>query len=231
MAERPWKFESSRPHQHAGPALRQTAPLALSLSILTWQFPPMGEFVEASADIELGEAIRPAADAHARIHRDGFGATLILAVPFIGGIMAGSFAGMAVAMSFPQFGSWPTSILSIAGMFFGLLIGLRLYARRHLTGFLAALRKLGSPATFPTRFRFDADAISIENERLSHRIAWPAVLLIVPSKQHWLLQVDTITLAVPFRAFADAAAEQAFVDLAQKRLAHEARQRSVFKKH
>ena len=191
----------------------------------------MGEPIEATADIDLGEAIRPAAEAHARVHRGDLGATLVLAGPFIGGLMAGTVAGMAVAMSFPQFGSWPTSILSLAGMFFGLLIGLRLYSRRHLAGFLAALRKLGSPAIFPTRFRFDPDAITIDNERLSHRIAWPAVLLMVPSKDHWLLQVDTMTLAIPFRAFADAAAEQAFVDLAHERLSDDARHRSVLKRH
>jgi hypothetical protein len=189
------------------------------------------ETVEAHADVELGEAIRPAAEAHARIHRGELGATFALAVPFAGGIIAGTIAGMAVSLRFPQFGSWPTSILSVAGMFFGLVLGLRFYSRRHLTGFLAALRKLGSPATFPTSFRFDEDAISIDNERLSHRIAWPAVLLVVPSKDHWLLQVDTITIAVPRRAFADAAAEQAFIALAQVRLSEPARARSFFKTH
>lgn len=191
----------------------------------------MGEMIEANADVELGEAIQPAAEAHARVHRGELGATLILAVPFIGGILAGTIAGMAIALQFPQLGSWPTSVLSLAGMFFGLLVGLRLYSRRHLTGFLAALRKLGSPATFPTRFLFDDQGIRTENDRFSHRIAWPAVLFIIRGPEHWLVQVDTMTIAIPRRAFADAAAEQAFLDLAKARMSESARAHSVLATH
>jgi hypothetical protein len=116
-------------------------------------------------------------------------------------------------------------------MTIGLLIGLRLYSRRHLTGFLGGLRQMGSPPLFPTRFRFGPDGIEIVNERVSHRVAWPAVLFVVPSREHWLLQADTLTLAVPRRAFADLAAEQSFLDLVQSHASEEARSRSVFKTH
>ena len=189
----------------------------------------MGEAIEAQADIKLGEAYRPAAEAHARIYRGELKSTLVLALLFIGGIMAGTAAGMAVSLRFPQWGSWPTSILSLAGIMAGLFFGLRAYSRQHLGGFLAALRKLGSPALFPTRFRFTPEAIETENERVSHRIAWHAVLLVMPSRDHWLLQADTLTLAIPRRAFADPAAEQAFLDLVQALISDEARSRSVFK--
>ncbi len=189
----------------------------------------MGETVEASADVALGEAIRPAADAHARIYRGEIAGTFILALPFVGGIIAGSMAGMVVSWQFPQWGSWPTSMLSLLGMTLGLYFGLRLYSRRHLDGFLAGLRRMGSPELFPTRFRFDDQAIAIDNDRLSHRIAWPAIHFIVPGKDHWLVQVDTLTIAVPRRAFADHAAEQAFLDLARECMTDDARGRSIFK--
>jgi hypothetical protein len=189
----------------------------------------MGEIVEASADVALGEAIRPAAEASARVYRGELAGTFILALPFVGGIIAGSMAGMVVSWQFPQWGSWPTSVLSLLGMTLGLYFGLRLYSRRHLTGFLAGLRRMGSPELFATRFRFDEQAIAIDNDRLSHRIAWPAVLFIVSSKDHWLVQVDTLTIAVPRRAFADATAEQGFLALALECMTDESRGRSVFK--
>ena len=191
----------------------------------------MGEAVEACADIKLGEAYKPAAEAHARIYRGELAGTFLLALPFVGGVMLGTAAGMAIALYFPQWGSWPTSILSLAGMMVGLVVGLRLYSRRHLTGFLGGLRKMGSPPLFPTQFRFGPEGVEIENERVSHRIAWQAVLFVAPSHEHWLLQADTLTLAIPRRAFADPAAEQAFLDLVQARISEEARGRSVFKSH
>jgi YcxB-like protein len=187
----------------------------------------MGETIEASTDVVLGEAIRPAAVAQSRIHRGELGATVLLGLGFVGGTLAGTMAGTAVASQLPQYGSWPTSILSLFGMFVGLVVGLRLYSHRHMTGFLAALRKLGAPAVFPTRFVFDEEGIRTENDRMSHRIAWPAILFIVPSPDHWLVQVDTMTIAIPRRAFAGPVAEQAFLDLAKERLSEEARTRSV----
>jgi hypothetical protein len=191
----------------------------------------MGEIVEAQADVKLGEAFKPAAEAQARVYRGEIAGTVALALPFVGGIVAGSLAGMAVSLWYPQWGSWPTSILSLAGMTIGLFLGLRAYSRRHMSGFLAELRKMGSPPLFPTRFRFGPEAIEIENERVSHRIAWQAVLFVAPAREHWLIQADTLTLAIPRRAFADQAAEQAFLGLAEARIPDEARARSVFKSH
>jgi hypothetical protein len=191
----------------------------------------MGETIEANADIALGEAFGPAALAHARVYRDEFSGTLIFGLIFAAGIIGGTMVGTALGAWFPQFRDWTTSILGLAGMVAGLFLGLRLYSRRHLTGFLAGLRKLGSPATLPTRFLFDAEGIRTENDRFAHRIAWPAVLFIIPGPDHWLVQVDTMTIAIPRRGFADAAAEQAFLDLARLRMSNEARERSVFATH
>ena len=187
--------------------------------------------IEAEAEIALGEAIRPAAAAHARIYRGTLSATLIFAALFAAGILGGDIAGKEFVLWFPQWGDWPRAVLGIAWMIMGIFVGLQLYGHRQLSGFLAALRKLGSPETFPTRFRFEADVIAVENSRLSHRIAWPAVLFIVPEKDHWLVQVDTMTVAIPRRAFADASAEQAFLDLARDQMSDPARERSVLKSH
>ena len=191
----------------------------------------MGEAVEAHADVELGEAFKPAAEAQARIYRGELSGTVYLALPFVGGIILGTAAGTLISAWYPQWGSWPTSILSIIGMTGGLYLGLRLYSRRHLTGFLAELRKMGSPPLFPTHFRFADDAIHIDSGRVAHRIAWEAVLFVLPGRDHWLLQADTLTLAIPRRAFADPGAEQAFLDLVQGHISEAARSRSVFKSH
>jgi hypothetical protein len=191
----------------------------------------MGETIEGRADVKLGESYRPAAEAHDRIYRAGLASTILLALPFVGGIILGTAAGMAVSAFYPQWGSWPTSILSLAGMVVGLATGLRLYSRRQLTGFLDGLRKIGSPPLFPTQFRFGPDGIETVNSRVSHRIAWAAVLFVAPSRDHWLLQADALTLAVPRRAFTDATAEQAFLELVQASISDEARSRSVFKSH
>ena len=191
----------------------------------------MGEAVEASADIQLGEAFGPAAIAHARICRGGLGGALVFALAFGVGISAGTFAGVAIAVWNPVLGDWATSVLGLAGAVLGFMLGLRLYARRHVGGLLTGLRKMGSPDLFPTRFRFDDEAIHVDNERLSHRIAWSAVLFVAPGGEHWLVQADTMTLAVPRRAFDEAATEQAFLDFAEARISDDARRRSVFKSH
>jgi hypothetical protein len=190
----------------------------------------MGE-VEAKADIELGEAFKPAAAAHARIYRGTLSATLIFAALFVAGIVAGDIAGKEFVRWFPQWGDWPRAVLGVAWMVVGLLVGLQLYGHRQLSGFLAALRKMGSPAHFPTRFRFTPEGIETDNERVSHRISWNAVLFVAPGRDHWLVQADTLTLAIPHRAFADPAAEQAFLDLAEAQMSEPARNRSVLKSH
>ena len=182
--------------------------------------------IEASADVALGEAIRPAARAHERIYRVDFLTILLAALALAGCAIASSLLTIPVATlgSRFQFLSW---VIWIVGTFAGLAFALRIYARRHLDGFLGSLRRMGSPEVFPTRFRFDESGIDIDNDRLSHRIAWQAVHFMLPTAEHWLIQVDTMTLVVPRRAFADTADEQAFLDLAAAQMSDVARGRSV----
>jgi hypothetical protein len=119
------------------------------------------------------------------------------------------------------------SLLWIAGAFLGLIAALRIFSRQHMRGFLAGLKGMGSPALFHTRFQFDEEGIAIASQRSSWRAPWTSVLFVIPAPEHWLVQVDTTTLAFPRRIFADPAQEQAFLDLAGQGLTTEAKARST----
>ena len=180
--------------------------------------------IEAEADVVLGEAIRPAAEAHRHVYSGGWIPLLVASLIFAGA----SIAGMALAAPLmPALGQW-SGILSILGFIIGAILAIRFYSSVQLGGFLKGLRSLGSPDSLPTRFRFDEAGIAVDTERVSHRVPWTAVQLFLPSPKHWLLQADTITLAIPRRAFATPADEQAFVTLAKNHLSEGARKHSVF---
>ena len=180
--------------------------------------------IEAQADVVLGEAIRPAAEAHRHVYSGGWIPLLVAALIFA----AASIAGMMLAAPLmPALGEW-SGILSILGFIIGAILAIRFYSSVQLGGFLKGLRKLGSPAVLSTHFRFDDAGIAIHTDRLSHNLPWTAVQLFLRSPKHWLLQADTITLAIPRRAFATSDDEQAFVKLAKSCLTEAARDRSVF---
>jgi hypothetical protein len=180
--------------------------------------------IEASTDVVLGEAIRPAAEAHRHVYNGGWIPLLVASLIFA----AASLAGMMLAAPLmPALGQW-SGILSILGFIIGAVLAIGFYSRAQLGGFLKGLRKIGSPATLSTHFRFDESGITIDTDRLSHSLPWTAVQLFLPSPKHWLLQADTITLAIPRRAFATPDDEQAFVKLAKSCLPGAARDRSVF---
>ena len=103
-----------------------------------------------------------------------------------------------------------------------------LYSRLALTGFLKGLKRIGSPDVLPTRFCFDDERIAIETTRVSYSLPWDSVQFVLASRQHWLVQADTTTFAIPRRAFSSSADEQAFVILAKSRLSRDAIARSEF---
>jgi hypothetical protein len=86
---------------------------------------------------------------------------------------------------------------------------------------------LGSPALFHTRFNFDEKGMTISSQRSSWRAPWTSVLFVMPAPDHWLVQVDTTTLAFPRRIFVDSEQEKAFLDLAGRALTPEAKARST----
>ena len=181
--------------------------------------------IEAQADVMLGEAIQPAGLAQRRVYGGGWVALAAAAMLFAAIIVASSLlAGLLI----PFLGPLATNLIALLGMIVGGVAAVALYGRLHMRGFLDALRRAGTPSAVRTRFRFDEGGITVETERLSHSVPWSAVLFVMPSSNHWLLQVDTITLAVPRLAFAGKTDEQAFVDLAKANLPDGARDRSVF---
>ena len=180
--------------------------------------------IEGRADIVLGEAIRPASEAQRRIYGGGSVNIILCALVFAVISVAGSFGSVAL---YPAIGRL-ADFLPLVTFVIGGVAAIWLYARLHMSGFLKALRKIGSPGVVSSRFRFTEDEIAINTDRMSYRTPWSAVLLIAPTPAHWAIQVDTTTLAIPKRAFASPADEQAFIELAKACLGEDARARSVF---
>jgi hypothetical protein len=180
--------------------------------------------IEAQADIALGEAIRPAAEAHRRITRVGFGSLLAAATLFAVITVAGTF----LAAWLHRYVGAGADFLSLLAFVAAAVAAVALYSRLALSGFLKGLKQIGSPDVFPTRFRFDDQRIAVDTDRASHSLPWDAVQFVLASREHWLLQADTTTLAIPRRAFSSSTDEQAFVILAKKRLTEGALLRSEF---
>lgn len=182
--------------------------------------------IEARADVVLGEAIRPAALAHGRVYKGSIRRLVLPALALAGAIILSSLVGMVLPLVSLRLEGL-ASLLWIAGAFLGLMAALRILSGEHLRGFIKGLRRLGSPDVFPTRYRFDDEGIAVENDRMCYAVPWSSVLFIMDSPAHWLVQVDSTTLAIPRRAFADPAAERAFLELAAAHLRPEARKRSA----
>lgn len=180
--------------------------------------------IEAQADIALGEAIRPAAEAHRRITRAGFASLLISATLFAVIMVAGTF----LAAWLSRYLGAGADLVSLLAFVAAAMVALGVYSRLALAGFLKGLKQIGSPDVLPTRFRFDDQRISIDTSGVSHSVPWKAVQLVLASPQHWLVQADTTTFAIPRRAFSSSADEQAFVTLAKKRLGDDVLGRSEF---
>jgi hypothetical protein len=182
--------------------------------------------IEIEADIVLGEAFRPAAIAHRHVYKGALRRILLPAFALAGAIIFSSLAGMLLPLISLRLEGL-ASLLWIGGGILGLMLALRILSSEHMRAFLDGLRLIGSPDVFPTRFRFDDQGISVTSSRVSYSAPWASVLFIIASPEHWLAQVDTMTLAIPYRAFPDSQAERAFLDLAAARLRPEAKRRSI----
>lgn len=180
--------------------------------------------IEASADVVLGEAIRPAAEAQSRVYGGGIGIILLCALTFGTVAALGPWVGLWLNFAIGGWGDL-VAILFLIGAGIG---AVAMYARLHQREFLKSLRKIGSPGILRTRFCFDEHRIAIDTDRISYRVPWSSILLVASTPTHWLLQVDTTTLAIPKRAFASPSDEQAFVELAKTSISEAARGRSDF---
>lgn len=180
--------------------------------------------IEAQADIALGEAIRPAVEAHRRIAGAGLVSMVISATLFAVITVVGTF----LAAWLSRYLGRGANIVSFLAFVAAAVIGVAVYGRLALNGFMSGLKRIGSPDVLTTRFRFDDQHIAIRTDRVSHSLPWGAVQFILASREHWLVQADTTTFAIPKRAFSSALDEQAFVMLAKKRLSESALGRSEF---
>lgn len=185
--------------------------------------------IEAQADVVLGESMKPAVLAHQKVYRGGVRMILLPALALASGLIGASILARLLTLASLRLEGF-TSLLWIAGAFLGFMAAVRILSRGHLKGFLNGLRKMGTPPTFATRFRFDDAGLSVESDRSSLRAPWTSVLFIIPAPEHWLVQIDTSTMAIPRRAFADEATEQGFLDLAAASLTPEAKGRSTLKR-
>ena len=178
--------------------------------------------IEAQADVALGEAIRPAAEAHRRITRVGLVALAISATLFA----VITVAGTSLAASLSRYLGDGANVVSLLAFVAAAVVAVAVYSRLALNGFPTGLKRIGSPDVLPTRFRFDDRGIAIDTDRVSYSLPWDAVQLMLPSWEHWLVQADTTTFAIPKRAFSSHVDEQTFVMLAKNRLTESALARS-----
>jgi hypothetical protein len=197
----------------------------------------VSEPLTASAEIRTGEAFPVLPIAQSRM----VGRTAFLhGYPFVGlfaGMMMSSFVVMALPWLFSVVGieaSWDDDwlvslsfVIQLIGTVMGYAMGWNAAMRRHAAKFLVGVKARGTPETIRFHYAIEADALAVSSDRISHRLAWHAIQEVMPAPDHWLLQVDTITIILPRRAFADEKAEGSFLRELLARISPEARGRST----
>jgi hypothetical protein len=128
----------------------------------------------------------------------------------------------------PGPGYWGVvTLVQIGAAVFGWEIGVQVGQRRHYQRYLGALAARGTPRRLLTRFAIAEDGLRVESDRASHLARWPTVLEIGGAETHWLIQTDTLTMALPKRAFASPDDERAFVAELLAHMTPAARERST----
>jgi hypothetical protein len=84
----------------------------------------------------------------------------------------------------------------------------------------------GTPETLRFTYAIEPDGLLVASDRISHRLAWHAILEVIQAPEHWLFQVDTLTIILPRRAFANEGAEREFLRTVLERIPHAALERS-----
>ena len=189
-----------------------------------------------SAEIRTGEAFEVIPVAQARM----VGGQKFMAVYQFVGLFAGMVLSSILAQLLPfilrPFGTeadwgdqWLVSLaifLELLGTVLGYAIGWNLAVRRHAKKFLAGVKARGSPEALTFTYAIEPDGLAVSSERIAHRLPWAAILELIRAPEHWVVQVDTLSVILPRRAFADEAAERAFIGAVLDRMAPEARDRS-----
>ena len=190
-----------------------------------------------TAEIRAGEAFSVIPLAQARmVGGQGF----MLAYQFLGllgGMLLSSlFVQLVLPALLRPFGieadwgeQWLVSLaifIELTGTVLGYAIGFNLAARRHAKKFLAGIKARGTPEAMTFGYAIEPDGLTVSSERIRHHLPWAAIQELIPAPGHWLLQVDTLSVMVPKRAFGDEAAERAFLSTILERIAPDARERS-----
>jgi len=190
-----------------------------------------------TAEIRTGEAFTVIPIAQARM----VGSRKFMAAYQFAGLFAGMLLSSILAQLLPfllrPFGieadwgdQWLVSLaifLELLGTVMGYAIGWNAATRRHAKKFLAGIKTRGTPETIPFSYTIEPGGLLVASERIGHHLPWAAIQELIPAPEHWLLQVDTLSLIVPRRAFADEASERAFLGTVLARIAPDARERSV----
>ena len=84
----------------------------------------------------------------------------------------------------------------------------------------------GERDPLPMQWIVDETGFTVIQPAQETKIAWDGVSEIIPHRKHWLIVANMAAHCVPRRAFADAAAERAFIAAAVAQLSQAARARS-----
>jgi hypothetical protein len=193
--------------------------------------------MQATAEIRAGETFPVIPIAQARmVGSQGF----MLGYQFAG-ILVGMVSSSVLAQMLPSilrpFGivaDWGdqwlvslASLITLTGTVMGYAIGFNRAAKLHAKKFLAGIMARGTPEVATFTYTIEPEALVVSNQRLTHRVSWPALQEVIRAPEHWLLQVDTITIVLPRTTFGDEAAERGFLAAVLERMASEARERSA----
>jgi hypothetical protein len=189
-----------------------------------------------AAEIRAGEAVPIIGIAQARIVGSQAFVVVYQFLGLLGGmLLSGLVAGLLpwllylVGIEAGWDDQWLVSVavlIQLIGAVMGFAIGFNAAARRHAAKFLAAVKARGTPDTLRFTYTIEPDALLVASDRISHRLTWHAILEVMRAPEHWLFQVDTLTIILPRRAFDDEQAERDFVRTVLERITPEARERS-----
>jgi hypothetical protein len=176
--------------------------------------------VQAELQLESAFEIAPIA------HRRMVGSEAFVLAYQGAGLLAGIFLGTLIVITVPIafiWGGWlvptwlPVQAAQLILAIVGWGAGLSLAQRRHRQKFVAGIRRRGTPDRVMAGYTVTDAGLCITTERVQYRIAWEAILEIVPST----------TFLVPHDAFADEADQRAFLGEILARIRPEARARSA----
>ena len=181
---------------------------------------------EASGDFRFGAAQPAARTLSQRMFADTglarFGLAIFLGVAVLGLWGLAAF-GVRLAHGRDALASGAVATLMMVVWGLAAMIGYGQW-RRQTVSRIWLSRGMTNP--FPMSYVVDERGLIVRQPGQETHVAWSVVSEVAPARKHWLLMANMDAYAVPKAFFADAAAEQAFIAEAVRRLTPEARARS-----